>query len=167
MRVALANVTSLRLHWHTVADRRADVVLITETRRTAVAQRVMRAEAGASGWQAFWGRPWSPVGGAFGMRREGGWGSWCARASQPDKYSPPRGHPAPSRTPWPRPCGTPPAGATSWLAWAWGRTPCTPRWRTAFRPSRPSIAPSGTTPRSRWRGTGRPRSWGEGTSTLT
>ena len=57
MRVALANVTSLRLHWHTVADWRADVVLITETRLTGVAQRVMRAQAGASGWQAFWGAP--------------------------------------------------------------------------------------------------------------
>ena len=49
MRVALANVTSLRLHWHTVADWRADVVLITETRLTVVAQQVMRAQAGASG----------------------------------------------------------------------------------------------------------------------
>ena len=29
MRVALANVTSVRLHWHAVADWRADVVLIS------------------------------------------------------------------------------------------------------------------------------------------
>ena len=50
-------------HWHTVADWRADVVLISETRLTAVAQRVMRAQAGALGWQAFWGRPWNPKGG--------------------------------------------------------------------------------------------------------
>ena len=55
MRVALANVTSLRLH--TVADWRAEVVLITETRR------VMRAQAGASGWQAFWGAPLESRGG--------------------------------------------------------------------------------------------------------
>ena len=53
MRVAQANVTSLRLHWHTVAEWRADVVLISETRLTAVAQQVMRAQAVASGWQAF------------------------------------------------------------------------------------------------------------------
>ena len=73
MRVAVANVTSLRLHWHTVADWRADVVLITETRLTVVAQRVMRAQAGASGWQAFWGRPWSPGGGGhLGCASRGG-----------------------------------------------------------------------------------------------
>ena len=67
MRVALANVTSLRLHWHTVADWRADVVLLTETRRTAVARRVMRAQAGASGWQVFGGHPWNPGGGGGGI----------------------------------------------------------------------------------------------------
>ena len=50
MRVPLPTVTSLRLHWHTVADWRADVVLISGTRFTLVAQRVMRAQAGASGW---------------------------------------------------------------------------------------------------------------------
>ena len=74
MRFALANATSLRLHWHTVANWRADVVLISETRLTAVAQRVMRAQAGASGWQAFWGAPLESLGGggASGMRQEGG-----------------------------------------------------------------------------------------------
>ena len=49
LRVAHTNVTSLRLHWHTVAEWRMDVVLISETRLTAVAQQVMRAQAGASG----------------------------------------------------------------------------------------------------------------------
>ena len=67
MRVALANVTSLCLHWHTVADWPADVVLITETRLTALAQRVMRAQAGASGWQAFWGAPLESRGGGGGI----------------------------------------------------------------------------------------------------
>ena len=68
-------------------------MLITEARLTAVAQRVMRAQAGASGWQAFWGGGLGVPGGggASGMRRQGGWGSWVARASQPDKYSPPKG----------------------------------------------------------------------------
>ena len=63
LRVAQANVTSLRLHWHTVAEWRVDVVLISETRLTAVAQQVMRAQAGASGWQAFWGAPLDSRGG--------------------------------------------------------------------------------------------------------
>ena len=69
----LANVTSLRLHWHTVADWRVDVVLITETRLPAVAQRVMRAQAGASGWQAFLGVPSeSRGGGHLGCSGRGG-----------------------------------------------------------------------------------------------
>ena len=72
MCVAPANVTSLRLHWYTVADLRADVVLISETRLTAVVQRVMRAQAGASGWQAFWGAP---------LESRGGGGIWDAPAA--------------------------------------------------------------------------------------
>ena len=43
LRVAPANVTSLRLHWHMVAEWRVDVVLLSETRPKAVAQQVMRA----------------------------------------------------------------------------------------------------------------------------
>ena len=74
MRVALANVTSLRLHWHTVADWRADVVLITETRLTVVAQRVMRAQAGALGWQAFWGALLESRGGGIWDAPAGGVG---------------------------------------------------------------------------------------------
>ena len=74
LRVAQANVTSLRLHWHTVAEWRVDVVLISETRVTAVAQQVMRAQVGASGWQPFWGaslesRGW---GGDLGCAGRGG-----------------------------------------------------------------------------------------------
>ena len=72
MRVALANVTSLRLHWHTVAAWRADVVLITQTRLTAVAQQVMRAQAGVSGWQAFWGAPLESRGGGIWDAPAGG-----------------------------------------------------------------------------------------------
>ena len=63
MRVAQANVTSPRLHWHTVAEWRADAVLISETRLTAVAQQEMRAQAGVPGWQAFWGAPLESPGG--------------------------------------------------------------------------------------------------------
>ena len=47
MRVAQSNVTTLRLRWHTLAEWRPDVVLISETRLTAVAQQVMRAQVGA------------------------------------------------------------------------------------------------------------------------
>ena len=43
LRVAHANVMSLRMHWHTVAEWQADVVLLSKTRLTAVAQQVMRA----------------------------------------------------------------------------------------------------------------------------
>ena len=117
MRVALANVTSLRLRWHTVADWRVDIVLVSNTRLMAVAQQVMRAQAGASGWQAFWGAPLESRGGVSGMHRQGarvGWVSWYAKASRPSKFSPPRGRPEPKRTPSPKPYGTPPAGATSW-----------------------------------------------------
>ena len=42
LRVAQANVTSLRMHWHTVAEWPVGVVLLSETRLTAVAQQVMR-----------------------------------------------------------------------------------------------------------------------------
>ena len=43
LRVAQANVTSLRMHWHTVAEWQVDVVLLSETHLTAVAQQMMRA----------------------------------------------------------------------------------------------------------------------------
>ena len=91
MRVVLASVTSLRLHWHTVGDWRADGVLISEPRLTGVAHQVMRAHAGASGWQAFLGGALGiPVGGASGMGQLGGWVSWYAKASRPGKFSPPK-----------------------------------------------------------------------------
>ena len=110
MRVALRNVTSLRLHWHAAADWRADVVLIWETHLTAVAQRVMRAQARASGGQAFWGAPLESRGGGSWDAPAGGWASWCAKASQPGTFFPLRGHPAPRWTPSPKPSGTPPVG---------------------------------------------------------
>ena len=93
MRVALANVTSLRLHWHTVADWRADVVLITKTRLTAVAQRVMRAQAGASGWQAFWGPPWNPGGGGIWDAPAGGMGILVRQGIPAKQVFPPKGAP--------------------------------------------------------------------------
>ena len=95
MRVPLANVTSLRLHWHTVADWRADVVLITETRLTAVAQRVMRAQAGASGWQAFWGAPLESRGGGGGIwdAPAGGVGILVRQGIPARQVFPPKGAP--------------------------------------------------------------------------
>ena len=68
---------------------RADVVLISESCLTAVAQQVMRAQAGASGWQAFLGAPLESRGeeGAFGMHLAGGWVSWSAGHSR--QASPP------------------------------------------------------------------------------
>ena len=53
--MAQANVISLRLHWHTVAEfkLRVDVLLLFEPCLPAVAQQVMRAQAGALGWRAF------------------------------------------------------------------------------------------------------------------
>ena len=93
MRVALANVTSLRLHWHTVADWRADVVLITETRLTAVAQRVMRAQAGASGWQAFWGAPLESRGGGIWDAPAGGVGILVRQGIPAKQLLPPKGAP--------------------------------------------------------------------------
>ena len=111
MRVVQANVTSLRLHWHTVTEWHADMVLISETRLTAVARQVMCAKAGALGWQAFWGAPLESRagggGGACGMRRPVGWVSWFARAFPPGKSSPPKGRPETRRTPLPKPCGNP------------------------------------------------------------
>ena len=96
------------------------------------------------------------------MRQLGGWVSWYAKASRPGKFSTPKGCPAPRRTPSPKPSGTPPAGATSWWAWGGGRIPCTPRWRTESRPSRPLTALSGATLHSMWRDTGRPAAGGGG-----
>ena len=76
MRVALADVTSLRLHWHTVTNWRVHVVLISKTRLTAVPRQVMRAQAGASGGKLYGGRPWSPGGGGgIWDAPPGGWGS--------------------------------------------------------------------------------------------
>ena len=93
MRVALANVTSLRLHWHTVADWRADMVLISKTRLTAVAQRVMRAQAGASGWQAFWGAPLEPRGGGIWDAPAGGVGILVRQGVPARQILPPKGAP--------------------------------------------------------------------------
>ena len=95
MRVALPNVTSLRLHWHTVADWRADVVQILETRLTAVAQQVMRANAGASGWQAFWGAPLESRGAGGGMwdAPAGGVGILVRQGMAATQILPPKGAP--------------------------------------------------------------------------
>ena len=94
MRVALANVTSLRPHWHTVADWRADVGLISDTRLTAVAQQVMRAQAGASGWQAFWGAPLeSQGGGIWDAQARGGGGILVRQGIPARQILPPKGAP--------------------------------------------------------------------------
>ena len=93
MHVALANVTSLRLHWHTVADWRADVVLIMETRLTALAQRVMRARARASGWQAFWGAPLESPGGGICNAPAGGVGILVRQGIPASQVLPPKGAP--------------------------------------------------------------------------
>ena len=105
LRVARANVTSLRLHWHTVTEWRVDVVLLSETRLTTVAQQVMRAQAGASEWQALWGG--APLesrggggGGAAGMR--GGAGNSGAPGHSRET-SPPPPRSAPERGGLPRP----------------------------------------------------------------
>ena len=92
-RVPLANVTSLRLHWHTVADWRADVVLITETRLMAVVQRVMRAQAGASGWQAFWGAFLESRGGGTWDAPAGGLGNLVRQGIPARQVLPPKGAP--------------------------------------------------------------------------
>ena len=90
----MANVTSLRVHWHTVADWRADVVLISETRLTAAAQRVMRAQARALGWQDFLGAPLeSRGGGASGMRHHGGVGILVRQGIPARQILPPKGAP--------------------------------------------------------------------------
>ena len=65
--MAQANVTSLHLHWHTVAEWPADVVLISKTCLTAVAPHIMRAQASASEWQGFWGAPLESRGGGGGI----------------------------------------------------------------------------------------------------
>ena len=61
------NVTSLRLHSHTVAEWRANVVLISETRLTAIAQHVLRTKAGASRLQASKGGSLESKGGGGGI----------------------------------------------------------------------------------------------------
>ena len=94
LRVAQANLTSLRMHWHTVAEWLVDVVLLSETRLMAVAQRVMRAQAGASGWQAFLGAPRESLGGGgIWDATAGGRGSGCPRALPRDTSSPAKGRP--------------------------------------------------------------------------
>ena len=87
--MAQTNVTSLCMHWHTVFNWQADLVLLSKTRLTAVAQQVMRAQAGALGWQAFSGAPLESRG-AFGTRRPGAWTSWCATPSRRGRCSPKR-----------------------------------------------------------------------------
>ena len=163
MRVSLRNVTSVCLHWHTVADWRADVVLNSETRLTAVAQQVLRAQAGASGWQPFWGAPLeSPGRGRRGMGCTGrGGGNPGPPGHHSQANSPPKGALRNEAAPSPNPCGTPPVGATSWWAWVERRIPCTPKWRTVSRASHPLTGLFGTTPHGTWRVTGPPRSsWG-------
>ena len=95
MLVAQANVTSLRLHWHTVAEWHADVVLIFETRLTAVAQQVMCTRARTSGWQAFSGAPSSPGGGGgiWDAPAKGGVGIVVRQVIPATQILPPKGVP--------------------------------------------------------------------------
>ena len=93
LHVARANVTSIRLHWHAVSEWRADVVLISETGLTVVAQQLVRARDGASRWQALWGALLeSPGGGGIWDMPAGGGGSSCPKTLPRDK-SPPKGAP--------------------------------------------------------------------------
>ena len=144
------------------------MVLISETRLTAVAQQVMRAQAGASGWQAFWGAPLESRGEGIWDAPAGGVGILVRQGILTTQILPPKRTPrtetdALAQTLW----HSPPPSATSWWAWGGGRIPCTLMWHTAFRPTRPLIGLSGTTPHSTWRATGRPRSWWGEISTLT
>ena len=152
LRVAQANVTSLRLHWHTVAEWRVDVVLISETRLTEVAQQVCPARGlGVAGIMG--GLPWNPRGGgASGMRRPGG---ILVRQGNPARQVlPPKG--APERGGLPRP-GSMALTARSWWGWGGERIPCMPRRLTVSPPR----------PHNTWRAMGRPPSWCGGTSTST
>ena len=92
MRVELANVTSLRVHWDTVADWRPDVLLISQTRLMAVAQQVMRAQAGASGWHAFWGAPLESRAGHMGCA-SWGFDSLVRKGIPARQILPPKGAP--------------------------------------------------------------------------
>ena len=93
-------VTSLGLHWHTVVEWQADVVLTSESGLGEVAQQVMRAKAGASGRQLLWGAPLESgrEGGAFAMHWPGGGVSWFATAFPDDQSSRPKGRPGSRRT---------------------------------------------------------------------
>ena len=96
LRVAQANVRALCLHWHTVAESRVDVVLLSETRLKAVAQLVMRAQTGAPGWQAFWVAPLDFRGGGgghVGCAGRGGRAPCAPRRSGETSPPPPKGAP--------------------------------------------------------------------------
>ena len=66
-----------------------------ETRLTAVAQWVMRAQAGASGWQAFWGAPLESRGGGGGIwdAPAGGVGIVVRQGIPARQILPPKGAP--------------------------------------------------------------------------
>ena len=145
------------------------MVLLSETRLTAVAQQVMCAQAGASGWQAFWGAPLESRGGGGGgiwTRRPGGGGHPCT----------PR-HPNEIGTPAQR--GTPGRGGLGGLGLVALHpvVPCPGRpWTGVGVPVRlgglrrllaGDPQPGLLGPGRPVRGTGRPLSWWEGISTLT
>ena len=65
LRIAVANVTSLRAHLDTVFAQEAGVLLLPETHLTAIGQRVMAPWAREAGWQAFWGAPLQSRGGGI------------------------------------------------------------------------------------------------------
>ena len=130
--VAQADVTSLCMHWHTVFNWQADLVLLSHTRLTAVAQQVMRAQAGALGWQAFSGAPLESQGGGGHLGRAArGHGHPGAPRHPGEAGAPLKGRSRTRQTRWLKPYGTLPGGGMSWWGLGGGRSRCTPGRPTA------------------------------------
>ena len=74
LRVAVSNVTTVRLHWDTVAAWGVHVIILTETRLTLAWQWALRWRVLQPGWQAFWGEPLPSRGGGIWDTSAGGVG---------------------------------------------------------------------------------------------
>ena len=57
MKITVADVTSLRSYWESVAAWRSDIVILADTRLTQAGQRIIGRLARRTGWQEFWGEP--------------------------------------------------------------------------------------------------------------
>ena len=72
LKVITINVTSLMLHWRSIADIEADIIHVVETRVAPAEQSILTTALLARGWETVWSPP-PPGAGAAGMRgRSGG-----------------------------------------------------------------------------------------------